>query len=192
MTEFEYKTIVIDSKETEHSEKYGNLSGLSLPTKNNDILWTRYEYDQFDRLTSITDPQGKKSIQWYEPKAQICFSDGIEKAKIYNSRGELVSVIDPSGTIEYTIGADGQVEKIVTPDGQETIFGYDEYRRRVSVKDANSGIITYSYDDDGNLIWEDINDFYCRGYKYDEYDRLVWKQIDVSEYYYNYNFEHSD
>lgn len=168
-------------------DKYGNLSGLSLPTKNNDILWTRYEYDQFDRLTSITDPQGKKSIQWYEPKAQICFSDGIEKAKIYNSRGELVSVIDPSGTIEYTIGADGQVEKIVTPDGQETIFGYDEYRRRVSVKDANSGIITYSYDDDGNLIWEDINDFYCRGYKYDEYDRLVWKQIDVSEYYYNYD-----
>lgn len=168
-------------------DKYGNLSELSLPTRNNNILWTLYEYDQFDRLTSITDPQGKQSLQWYYPKIQICSSNGIEKTKSYNSRGELVSVTDPSGIIEYTYGADGQIEKIVTPDGQETTFGYDEYRRRVSVKDPNSGVTTYSYDDNGNLIWEDINEFYYRGYEYDEYDRLVWKQNDVSEYYYNYD-----
>ena len=80
--------------------------------------------------------------------------DGISVKRTYDALGNLISVVDPAGTITYNLRPDGQPSSIVAPGNVTTSFGYDGFGRRTSLGDPSSGTTTYAYDASGNLLKE--------------------------------------
>ena len=175
-------------KTVKQYDNYGNLIRASLPTKaTTPTLWDEYTYDEYDRLVSRTEASGKKTTHLYEGNSVVTTEDNLTSTRFYNPRGELIEIDDPVGFIRFTLHADGQPISIEDPNGYMTEFEYDDLRRRIKITDSNSGSIETGYDEAGNIIYEDNEEYYYTGFEYDKHNRLKTKTIDVSDFNYTYN-----
>ncbi len=117
---------------------------------------TRYEYDSLGRISSFTDPMGKKET--YE----------------YDANGNLINTVDRNGNkIDFTYdGLDRLVKKQAVYDGQaeKVEFSYDKLGKRTKMEDS-SGITSYEYDDLGRLGKISRNNCISLAYSYDLLDR---------------------
>ena len=113
--------------------------------------------------------------------------DGISVKRTYDALGNLISVVDPAGTITYNLRPDGQPSSIVAPGNVTTSFGYDGFGRRTSLGDPSSGTTTYAYDASGNLLKETNANNKVINYTYDTYNRLKTATLPEFTTTYTYN-----
>lgn len=153
------------------------LVRASYPSKYDQSRWTEYSYDGYDRLTSQVYASGKADSYSYSGLTKTVVKDGISTTYTYNTLGDVVSVTDPSGTIQYTYNGEGSPKQIVAPGNVVTTIVYDTYGRKVSMTDPSAGVSTVEYDDAGNVC----RTVDARGKvvlsAYDSYDRLVSRQF---------------
>ena len=151
----------------------GRLQYVSLPFLQSSSKWNEYKYYTNDRLQSYDEASGRKTSYSYSGKNVTIIKDGISSTYKYNTKGNLVEVDDPAGTITYNLRADGQPKTIVAPGNVTTTFEYDDYCRRTKLIDPSAGTQTWTYDKEGNVEWETDALANTIFYGYDKYNRIV-------------------
>ena len=173
--------------DTKYDSK-GRLWKTSLPYKTtNPTLWNEYHYDAYHRVDTLKYPSGRKDIWQYTNNTVTTTVNEISSTKTYNSIGQLISAVDPGGTISYNLRPDGPPATITTFGNIVTSFGYDDYGRQTSINDPSAGLLTYHYDYAGNI--DTITN--ANGIKtimqYDNYNRLSNKAFTEFSTSYLYN-----
>lgn len=155
-------------------DSYGNLQKESLPfTGSSTTMWKVYGYDSYDRLLSCVEPSGRETTYSYSGNSVTTTEDNVPTTRTYDTRGNLISVTDPGGTIVYNLAADGKPSSVEIHGDITTTFTYDDYRRCVAMDDPSLGMITYEYDASGNLSKETDANGKVKQYEYDVYNRLT-------------------
>jgi YD repeat-containing protein len=106
----------------------GNQTSLSAPLSR---ITTR-EYDELDRLETVTDPGG-----------------GVTQFG-YDARDNMTSVVDPEGlTTTYAYSGHDDLRQQISPDSGTTTFTYDSggnVKTRLDGRGAPAGTAAYTYD----------------------------------------------
>ena len=154
-----------------------NLSAVSTPyTGDSPYYWDGYLYDSYGRLEYYqSETRDSETSYVYDGNSTTVIEEGKSVTKSYDPLGNLVSVADSAGTVTYNLAPDGQPMSVTAPGDVTTSFGYDKYRRRISLSDPSLGTILYRYDESGNLAEETNADGLTTRYTYDDYDRLIKK-----------------
>ncbi|MBQ7205215.1 MAG: hypothetical protein IJS04_05155, partial [Muribaculaceae bacterium] len=134
----------------------GQLLRESMPTTTGNAAgWTTYTYDDtFDSLTEKEYPDGHSDTYTYNGLTTTSVIDGVATTRTVDALGNLVSVTDGGGTLQYTLRPDGQPSEIRAPGDIATTFTYDAYGRRVSITDPSAGTRTTTYDANGHVASE--------------------------------------
>lgn len=155
-------------------DEYGNLEKESLPFSGSTAsLWNTYSYDAYNRPLEYAEASGHFTRYSYSGNTTSVTTDNVTTTKTNNVFGQLVSVTDPAGTIEYNLGADGQPKSVVAPGGVTTSFEYDVYGRRTALVDPSAGRTTYEYDKGGNVAKVTDAKGQVTTKEYDSYNRVV-------------------
>lgn len=155
-------------------DEYGNLEKVSLPFLGSTAsLWNTYSYDAYNRPLEYAEASGHFTRYSYSGNTTSVTTDNVTTTKTNNVFGQLVSVTDPAGTIEYNLGADGQPKSVVAPGGVTTSFEYDVYGRRTALVDPSAGRTTYEYDKGGNVAKVTDAKGQVTTKEYDSYNRVV-------------------
>lgn len=173
--------IRFDGKAMKTDTKYNANTGLrervSQPTTDEQpSLWNRYVYDKFGRCTSVHHASGKIDSHVYGVLVDTITENGIRRIREYDEAGLLVQTTDPAGCIQYYYRPDGSPLVIVAPGEVQTRFYYDDYNRRVAIKDPSAGIRRTVYDKAGNICEETDADGREIIREYDRYGRVT-KQV---------------
>lgn len=147
---------------------------------------TVFGYNANNQLTTVTDPLGKISTNFYNATTGLLETSTTARGKItrygYDAVGNLTSVTTPTGSkTTYTYDASGRVKTVVDPRGNvsgadpakyTTALTYDDADRTKTVTDARGSTTGYGYDEVGNLTT--VTDALKRvtTYGYDAADRL--------------------
>ena len=156
-------------------DMYGRVKSESLPYIKGGTpdLWTEYTYDSYDRVTRIDYPSGAYVSHSYNGLSETVEENQIATTTVYDDMGRTLSVTDQSGTVAYSLRADGQPDKITAPGNAETLFEYDTAGRITLRHDPSEGNTTFTYDSGGNT--SSVTD--ARGktisYEYDVHDRPI-------------------
>ena len=135
-------------------------------------------YDGRDRLLSHSSSTGSSETYSYGNRS-VTVNDGANRSytKTYDSRGNLLTSSDPSGTVTYTNNADGKPLSVAAhgatvnidyddrgnrrlltdPDAGTMNYEYDALGRVISQTDARDSVTTFTYDGFGNLTATAIN-----------------------------------
>ena len=142
-----------------------------------------YEYDDFDRMTKVTDKvDGKEfvrstSYDEYGRPVKNIYPSGYYTVNEYGPNGNLFSVKDQIGNELYRLVNANAMGEVTTEyrGGMSTTYEYDAVGRLVSKKSGNNRIDhTYSYDKRGNLAsFTDNLSRQSSKYIYDEFNRLT-------------------
>jgi len=141
---------------------------------------TRYEYDGFQRLTQVTDPESNITRQQYDANSNLVNSKILgelvqgrsgqnvllyETTNTYDDmdRTEKVEVAhfdlnsgdnigDGMSTTRFRYHPNSQTYYVTDDNGKRTIFYYDSASRKRRVTDPKNSTITYTYDHNSNVI----------------------------------------
>ncbi len=155
-----------------------------------DTVWITYDYDLFDRVSSKTWSTGKTVTYSYSGNEQTVTENGITTTTVSDSRGNVTSVTDNSGTVSYEYAPDGKPLKVTAHGTAVTTFGYDTFRRKISMTDPSNGTTTYAYDTDGNLSTVTNARGQETTYGYDRYGLLGY--VSGADYFADYLYDSSD
>lgn len=162
--------------------RYGQVSKESLPFRGaSAAYWNTYTYDNYDRLIKILEASGKMTTWAYSGTSVTTVKDGITSLSTKDASGNVISVTDIGGTIEYALRDDGQPSSItMTPStigatGITTFFTYDSYGRRTSIVDPSAGTQTDSYiwNNDGSHQQTHTGPNGSITTRWDKYDRTI-------------------
>lgn len=172
-------------------DDYGNLQRESLPyiSSSNSPIWKVYQYDQYNRLLSLSEGNERKTTYNYSRNKTTTIEDGVSITREYDSQGSLVSVTDAAETIKYTMSPFGQPATIEAPGNIKTIISYDSYGRRISMNDPSLGETTFTYDASGNVDSETNAKGETINYTYDNHNRLIGKKLKEFSTSYTYDDE---
>jgi len=158
-------------------DSQGRLQKTSVPFKGSSATnWNIFAYDSYNRITEIDYSTGKKETYSYDKKKKTIVKDGISRTEIIDATQQIVSVIDPAGTINFELGPDGQPLSVIAPGNIKTEFTYDTYGRQISISDPSAGIKTFEYDSSGNLVKETAANGKSIKMTYDNYSRIIQKE----------------
>lgn len=138
----------------------GRLLRTSLPYRGEQAsYWNTYGYDEYDRPTFISEASGRVSTWTYYGTCITTSKDGIVSTSTSDASGNVISVTDEGGTINYTLRDDGQPSVVTAPGNVETSFLYDGYGRRISIIDPSAGTRTENYTNntDGSSVVTSTN-----------------------------------
>ena len=154
-------------REVKYEYTGNDLTAIEMP----DGSRIDYSYDADHQMLSKTVPSGETyTLDYTATSVELKDGNGQRVVEVQNiaqvdvdkssSSGELSYVpgltpfLDGDGYLwQYEYNNCGQVVRIIDPDLNETLLGYDSLTREVSyLEDANHHITTYEYDDRGNLV----------------------------------------
>ena len=159
----------IDPENHTTSQTYDNLGNIKTKTdgrghalapdgKNHTTV---YEYDEYNRLCSVTNPKGETTTYTYDANGNMLTQkDGKNNVNTYayNARNNLTTRIDAGGTGDpektetYTYDASGRLKTKVDRNGNTTTYHYDAHGRLIS-ETCGTLTTTYGYDNNGNQVW---------------------------------------
>ena len=115
---------------------------------------TVYQFDETNRLVSITDRNGN------------------ETRHVYDESGHLTAIVDPTGlATSFTYNAQGNVSQITDPANRVTELVYDTAGNLLQIVDPDASQRTFNYDADHHMTGEiDKRGHQERAY-YDEFGR---------------------
>ena len=115
---------------------------------------TVYQFDETNRLVSITDRNGN------------------ETRHVYDESGRLTAIVDPTGlATSFTYNAQGNVSQITDPANRVTELVYDTAGNLLQIVDPDASQRTFNYDADHHMTGEiDKRGHQERAY-YDEFGR---------------------
>jgi RHS repeat-associated protein len=184
---------------------------------NGDFIKSIIEYDKFDRPYKVSQPldanANASSAQWNEteydfygrPTKQTLYTgrvinisysgltttvdDGVKiVSSTVNALGNVVSVTDPGGTINYTYFGNGNL-KSSNYNGVIVQIEQDGWGRKTKLTDPSAGVYEYEY----NGFSEVTKEITPKGetdYQYDNYGKLTHEEIagDNIEMFIDYNY----
>lgn len=167
----------------------GQLIKESIPFKISPAVWNYFNYDTYNRLKEMIYANGKRDYYTYNNNKVTETRNGISTTKTYDASGELISISDPGGTINYTLRPDGQPEKVIAPGNVITSFEYDNYGRKTAINDPSAGRQTYSDSYENNLLVRSVTDAngITNTTKYDKYGRVIEVNRPEFDTSYSYN-----
>lgn len=158
-------------------DEYNNILTQTLPFKVGATQYhNQYSYDQYNRLTSLTEASGKITTYSYNNNQVTTVKDNMTSTRKYDSQGKLISVVDGTGTITYTYRPDGQLQSATVPGGFTTIIEYDSYGRQTKLIDPCAGTTSFTYDDSGNMIAKTDATGKQTLMGYNSFGRLMYKE----------------
>lgn len=161
-----------------HYNDYGQVT-FELPTYYplEDINTTYYDYDNYGRLISTSNPTGTSTINYTN-------TGGVFTVKTSNIPGQWTSkTMDASGKI--TVSSDNGVDMAFTYDswGNQLTAGsngqtfvtnvYDSYGRKQSTTDVNAGTISYQYNSVGQITQQTDAKGQTQTTNYDVFGRVA-------------------
>ncbi len=146
----------VSGETAESTITYGYDNGNRL-TKIVDSATGTYtlEYDEFNRLKSITTPTGTISYTYNEAEEPTSMSAPEQEPVkyTYDAAGRLTELKRGSQTASYTYDAANRRTGTKLVDGIQELYGYDEANELTSIAYKNGastlGEIDYSYEPDG-------------------------------------------
>jgi YD repeat-containing protein len=122
-----------------------------------------YGYDKLDRMTSLTDPQGKALGFAYDPEGdltEVTRPGGLTTTNLYNEAGRLAETTSKTAeplavleSLKYGYDPAGNVtSKVDQRLESETTYAYDALGRLTEFNPPGEGATTYGYDAAGNRI----------------------------------------
>jgi RHS repeat-associated protein len=118
----------------------------------------QYSYDNVYRSIVATDSNGRKTVTWYDNyfyPVKYQDAEGRRSTTVYenvNNKhfGEIKYLIDRAGNkTEYVRDANGNITKVINPDGSYKIYTYNSKNNMTSEKDETGRLTTYVYDATG-------------------------------------------
>ncbi|MDR7384785.1 DNRLRE domain-containing protein [Promicromonospora iranensis] len=141
----------LDGLVTQAYDAFGRpLTGTQRKSADETITTPAPVYDANDNVTVSTAPNGAVSTATYDKTDQVTkstmpkdTSTGPERASVftYDTVGNLETVTEPKG-----VATTGDASDFVTR------YGYDSIYQQTSVTNADGDVISYSYDEVGNLV----------------------------------------
>jgi len=114
-----------------------------------------YQYDERDRIQTITDPLGHTTyLKWndFDRIVYVRNAEGNEFKTDHDSRGNLMFIQDALGHItRYEYDVHGNAIRKIDPMGRVTQFSYNEDNRLVRILYPNGLAEEYTYDKRGNV-----------------------------------------
>ena len=160
----------------DHGNRETSTTTRTLPNGELETLVTRYQYDDLDRVVTVTAPdgtftktvydllgrvtqqideRGRTTIQEYDEQgrlAQVLYADGTHTRNVFDAEGRTVASVDQLGRItRYTYDPVGRLLTTTYPGADEpTITNeYDRAGRLVKVIDERGNPTEYVYDNAG-------------------------------------------
>ncbi len=147
--------------------------------------WVTYGYDDYGRLTSLTDCDRYSTISYNGKTTTTTRPDYTQTSKTVNAMGQTVSSTDNGGTVTYTYHSNGNPLSI-TVGGTTTTMEYDDYGRQTKLIDANAGETRYEYNAWGELTKQtDARNQVTQLYYHND-GRLRSKNTPEGSYFYDY------
>ena len=160
---------------------------------------TRYEYDDYKRVISVTKPFERPATNSYDPRngrgplshttssVYLAVSPSLKQTEYdydenfrrkrttvapgTNQEATTTSTYDPVGNLEYVTDPNGQLT------GKQTFYEYDDRNRKKAVTEPLGQKTEWEYDDAGNVEWEKRADGYKVEFlEYDPMNRLKKKK----------------
>ena len=126
-------------------------------------ITTTYTYDQQGNLSSVTDAEGHLTLYVYDDMGRVVSTDSPDTGLTlynYDSTGNLRFKTQNNNTIEYQYDILGRLTNIIYSDTTQNVtITYDSgtgsnLLGRVASVTDPSGLLEYSYDVDGNVLME--------------------------------------
>lgn len=146
-----------DRNDTSYGYTY-DASGRVVRTEGSDgFLSGLLAYDPETRTTTVTDSLGNERTYRYNAAALVTEETdplGHKTLTKWDERGaDRLSVTDPLGrTTRYVYDEQGNLAKVVLPDGSSGEALYNDLCRPVEVTEPGGGRWLHAYDDRGNLV----------------------------------------
>ncbi len=132
---------------------------LDTATQSNAIrqAW-HYEYDPFNRLLAVTDPNGAiRRIAWNAQGLPATATDtlGRETRYRYDASGKVTDIIDAANSMQARLhntarhidrDALSRIQSVRAPDGTLTRYRHDDFGRTVATISDDSGAVTRDFD----------------------------------------------
>ncbi len=129
------------------------------PVGDSSYTLTSYQYDSYDRLTTITNADNDVTVNVYSSAGQVTKTtdpnDNVTTYS-YDAMNRKTGETDAEGSAvagisTYTYDAAGNQVTLTDPDNDTTTTTYDAMDRELTVKTPDGGVTTYVYDNDGRL-----------------------------------------
>ncbi len=173
----------------------GRVSGTTNPSRPSDGLSyaTTYTYDGLGRQTKVTAQDFSVTTTSYAGNsAYMTDAAGHARWTWTDGLGRLVQVMeDPSGlayVTGYAYGADNTLQE-VAQGGQTRTFTYDMLARLKTATNPESGAVTYTYDNNGNVQSRVDARNVTTNYFYDALNRLHLKTYSDGTASITYNYD---
>lgn len=148
--------------------------------------WNQTTYDEYGRPQTQTSFTGKVTNITYNGLS-VTVNDGTKAVTTTkNALGNVVSVTDPGGTINYNYFANGNLQA-ATFDGSSQTIVQDGWGRKIQLNDPSAGNYYYSYNDFGETLIETTPKGNTT-YTYDSYGKVQTKRILSPETDMNYQY----
>lgn len=150
----------------------------------------QYEYNTLGKVTTSTDPLGRRTLFAYAANQQDLLSVSIQgggtlSAYTYNAQHLPLTFTDAAGqTTTYTYNAQGQVTSVTNAKGETTTYSYfgadapgRQRKGRLSLLGGalpgGAYTATFDYDAFGRVSQSTTPDGYTVSYEYDVFDRIT-------------------
>jgi YD repeat-containing protein len=187
-----------ESKTGEHigtTTKTYDLSGNISSSTDEENNTTKYEYDEFDRLTKVINALNEETSYTYDLNGNMLTqTDGREHTTTYeyNVADLLIKRCDhggrtgtegnytymPEKTVFYEYHADGSLKEMLDRKGITSTYAYDVHGR-LEEETAGNIEISYTYDENGNQLTI-TDDTGTTTRVYDELGRVISKTIQLN------------
>ena len=138
---------------------------------------TTYTYDNLDRVSSKTTPDGTVSYTYTADGKISTVTDSTGTTTFtYNSMDGLTRVDYPDGNyVSYKYDKSNRLTKVSTAFG-DTAYQYDALDRITRVVDRNGYATVYEYDANGNRTAVKYANGLTVSYEYDKLNRLICEE----------------
>ena len=166
----------------------------SYTAANQTVSVTTYSYDQLDRLTITSNPDGTyKNISYDHWNVTLLDENNNRKDYELDSYGRILEIKEHNDAEIYTTiySYDGADSLISITDSLNNAFNwtYDTLGRKIIFNDPDLGSWNYSYDGEDNLISQTDNRGITLNLEYDEINRIIRKSSSNEEINYTYDMD---
>jgi YD repeat-containing protein len=120
---------------------------------------TTFTYDTTNRLTTVTDPKGVKTLYTHNELANVIQITqdptglNYKQTFTYNDKNQLISQKDANAnatnsaaTYQYAYDQNGNLKTVTNPLNETTTTRYDEHNNSIQETDANGHTTSHEYD----------------------------------------------